>query len=101
MDLQVTLFDKNKKYKPMSTIIKGLDSMDYYTQHKGEVLKRAIENICHQRKTDYSTLKRNGYTQFKVREYDIEKIKQQQLIKRIKAIQAKREQAKEGVDVNE
>ena len=40
MKLQVTLFDKNKKYKPMSTIVE-IESMEYYEQNKGEVQKRA------------------------------------------------------------
>ena len=50
MKLQVTLFDKNKKYKPMSTIVE-IESMEYYEQNKGEVQKRALLNIAHQRKT--------------------------------------------------
>lgn len=95
MNLQVTLFDKEKKYRPISTIVKDIESMEYYKENKASVLNRAIANICHQRKTDYSTLKKQGYTQFKVREYDLEKIKHQQLVNKLKAEHQRRQQSKE------
>lgn len=77
MKLQVTLFDKNKKYKPMSTIVE-IESMEYYKENKREVQQRAILNIAHQRKTLPQDIIKQGFTQVKVREYDIEKIKEQQ-----------------------
>lgn len=77
INLQVTLFDKNKKFKPMSTLIK-VESIDYYKEHKKELQKRAIANICHQRYLSWQELQQLGYTLIKVREYNKEKIKEQQ-----------------------
>ena len=74
--LQVTLFDKNKKYRPISTLV-NVESVEYYEQHKAEVQTKAILNICHNRKTTWDTLKRQGYTQVKTREYNKEEIEQQ------------------------
>lgn len=75
--LQVTLFDKANKYKPMSTII-SIDNINYYNTHKAQVQKRAIENIAHQRRMLPKEMIELGYTQVKVREYNQEKIKEQQ-----------------------
>lgn len=95
MKLQVTLFDKNKKYKPMSTIVE-IESMEYYEQNKGEVQKRALLNIAHQRRTLPQDIMKQGFTQIKVREYNIEKIKEQQEYKHrlnlIKKIAREREE---------
>ncbi|MGN0992925.1 MAG: hypothetical protein ACI4PE_03300 [Bacilli bacterium] len=99
IELQITLFDKNKKYKPMSTIVK-IESIDYYNTHKAEVQKRAIENIAHQRKMLPSEIIKAGYTQVKTRVYDKEKIKEQQELQHkinlIKYIERKREERKES-----
>lgn len=95
MKLQVTLFDKNKHYKPISTIVE-IENMKYYEMHKAEVQKRAMMNIAHQRKMLPQELLKQGYTQVKVREYDIEKIKaqqeQQHRINLIKYIERKRKE---------
>lgn len=95
MKLQVTLFDKNKHYKPVSTIVE-IESIEYYETHKAEVQKRAMMNIAHQRKMLPQELLKQGYTQVKVREYDIEKIKaqqeQQHRINLIKYIERKRKE---------
>lgn len=95
MKLQVTLFDKNKHYKPVSTIVE-IENMKYYEMHKAEVQKRAMMNIAHQRKMLPQELLKQGYTQVKVREYDIEKIKaqqeQQHRINLIKYIERKRKE---------
>lgn len=99
MKLQVTLFDKNKKYRPISTIVQ-IESMQYYESHKAEVQKQAILNIMHQRRTTWTELKAQGYTGVKVREYDIEKIKeqkeQQHRINLIKYIERQRKERKES-----
>lgn len=96
--VQVTLFDKNGKYRPISTIVKEVESMEYYNTHKAEIQRRAIENICHQRRVSFAELKKQGYTLVKAREYDIEKIeqqkKQQHIINIIKKKQREREQSK-------
>lgn len=97
IELQVTLIQREGKYRPMSTLVK-IDSIEYYKEHKKEVQKRAIENICHQRMTDWKTLQKQGYTQVKVREYDREKIKaqqeQQHTLNLLKYIDRKRKEKK-------
>lgn len=100
MKLQVTLFDKNGRYKPMSTLVE-IESMEYYGNHKAEVQKKAILNICHSRHTTWKDLQAQGFTGVKVREYDIEKIKAQKELQHkinlIKYIERKRKES----DVNE
>lgn len=44
MKLQVTLFHKDNKYKPMSTIVE-VESMDYYNSHKAEIQKKAMKEM--------------------------------------------------------
>lgn len=96
--IQVTLFHKENKYKPISTII-TVDSMEYYNNHKQEEQKRALLNIAHQRKMEPKEILALGYTKIKVREYDIEKIKEQQeqqyKINLIKYIERKRKDLQE------
>jgi hypothetical protein len=94
MKLQVTLFSTTGKYKPVSTIV-NVESMEYYKGHKREIQKTAIENICHQRYTTWNELKQNGYTQLKVREYDLEKIALQKKVNQIRRIAEQRQQAKD------
>lgn len=77
MKLQVTVFHNENKYKPMSTIVE-IESMEYYKEHKQEVQKRALENIGHQRYLTPNEIIKSGYTKVKVREYDKEKIQEQQ-----------------------
>ena len=80
MRLQVTLFDKNNKYRPISTLV-DISSMEAYKANPASIQKKAIENICHQRKTSWNDLKTNGYTLIKVRDYD--KAMRIELIKKI------------------
>lgn len=85
MKLQVTLFAKNGKYKPMSTIINVKD-MEDYINNKKNYQKEAILNICHSRHTTWKDLKKNSYTTLKVREYDKDKIhtkEKKELLKRL------------------
>ena len=99
IQIQVTLFDKNKQYRPMSTLL-SIDSMDYYKANKASVQRRAIENIAHQRRMPIEEIKKLGYTLIKVREYDKEKIKQEQELKHkinlIKYYERKRKELKES-----
>ena len=76
MKLQFTLFATNGKYRPISTIIE-VESMQDYVNNKNKYQKKAIENICHNRKTTWYNLKQDSYTNVKVREYNEEKIAQQ------------------------
>ena len=95
MKIQVTFFQKENKYKPISIVL-DIESMGYYTSHKVELQRRALLNIAHQRKTTPKELINQGYTKIKVREYDKEKIKEQQeyqhKVNLIKYIERKRKE---------
>ena len=64
------------KYKPMSTLIE-VPSVKEYNNNPEEYKSKAIRKMCIQRKTDGYYLKKNGYTQLKVRVYDKAKIEQE------------------------
>lgn len=85
MKLQVTLFATNGKYKPISTIIR-VENLKDYKENKIEYQRKAILNICHNRRITWSELKAQTYTTLKVREYNPEKIKQQTKINIIKKL---------------
>ena len=95
MKIQITFFQKDNKYKPVSTLLE-VESMEYYEQHKAETQTRALLNIAHNRKTTPQELLKQGYTKIKVREYDLEKIKAQQeyqhKVNLIKYIERKRKE---------
>lgn len=95
MKIQVTFFQKKNKYKPISIVL-DVESMGYYTNHKVELQRGALLNIAHQRKTTPKELINQGYTKIKVREYDKEKIKEQQeyqhKVNLIKYIERKRKE---------
>lgn len=74
--LQFTLVSTTGKYKPMSTLIE-VPSIKEYNNNPEEYKKKAIRKMCIQRKTDGYYLKKNGYTQMKVRVYDKAKIEQE------------------------
>ena len=74
--LQFTLVSTTGKYKPMSTLIE-VPSIKEYNSNSEEYKKKAIRKMCIQRKTDGYYLKKNGYTQMKVRVYDKQKIEQE------------------------
>lgn len=69
MNYQITLFDKNSKYKPVSAIVtkKAEDTQD-------TLIKKGIEKICFKRGWTSKDLKRFGYTTVKIRVYDKEKL---------------------------
>lgn len=71
--MQVTLFDKENKYKPISTLIE-VNSIEEYHNHKQEYHKKAIQKIATKRYLSISELKSLGYTTLKVREYTAERI---------------------------
>lgn len=83
MKLQVTLFAANGKYRPISTIIE-VKSMKEYQENKAKYQRKAIENICHNRRTTWQELKDDSYTKLKVREYDLKKISQREKIELLK-----------------
>lgn len=71
---QVTIF--SKKYKPISTVIKIEES----TEVK-EIQKKGIVSICMKKRWSYSEMKKYGYCKIQVREYDIEKIAKEKMLK--------------------
>jgi len=77
MDVQVTLFDKSGKYKPVSVIIKNVKDKEYYYEHSKEIKEKAIIKICQQRGWTGKDLKRFGYVTSKVRIYDKKRIEQE------------------------
>lgn len=77
MKLQITFFHNEGKYKPVSTIIE-VESIEQYEQHKAQEQRKALMNIAHYKHTTPQDLIRQGYTKVKTREYDVDKIKEQQ-----------------------
>lgn len=71
--MQLTIFDKEGHYKPISTIVE-VESVDYYKANKSKIQSIAIQNICHNRCISFTELQKQGYTVIKAREYDKEKI---------------------------
>lgn len=71
--MQLTIFDKEGHYKPISTVVE-VESVDYYKENKSKVQSIAIQNICHNRCISFKELQKQGYTVIKAREYDFEKI---------------------------
>lgn len=79
MKLQVTLFDKNKKFRPLSTLI-DIPNMDYVESHRKEIINKAYQQIASKKYVVSSQLYDDGYTLVKMREYDQKKIKRENLL---------------------
>ena len=71
--MQVTLFDKENKYKPISTLIE-VKSIEEYNNNRQEYNKKAVQKIAAKRYLSISELKKQGYTRLKVREYTAERL---------------------------
>lgn len=71
--MQVTLFDKENKYKPISTLIE-VASIEEYNNNRQEYNKKAVQKIAAKRYLSVSELKRQGYTSLKTREYTPERL---------------------------
>lgn len=76
IQLQITLFDKNNRYKPVSTLV-NVESARYYNTHSTEVKTQGIIKICQKRGWTQRELKEYNYTTCKVRVYDKEKIEKE------------------------
>ena len=76
VQFQITLFDKQGRYKPVSTII-DVESIAYFNTHKAEIKKKAVNKICQKRYWTARELKEYGYTTCKIRLYDKEQIEQE------------------------
>lgn len=68
--IQITLFDVNGKYKPISTLIE-VESVEYYRKHSKECKEKAIQKICNQRYLSGKELVKLGYKKIKVRNYTL------------------------------
>ena len=82
MKLQITFFDNKGQYKPVSTIVE-VESIEDYKNNKAKYQTKAIVNICHKRYISPAEFRQQGYTQVKVREYDLFKIDLQKRIKKL------------------
>ena len=71
--IQITLFDKENKYKPISTLI-DVESLEEYNNNQNEYIKKAVVKIAAKRYLSISELKKEGYTRLKWREYTPERI---------------------------
>lgn len=70
--LQVTLFDAEGKYKPMSTLI-DVESIEEYKKNPTMYKMKAIQKICNKRYLTGKELQKMGYTTIKVRNYTLYK----------------------------
>lgn len=68
--IQITLFDVNNKYKPVSTIIE-VESVDWFREHVKECKLTAIKKICLQRGWTGKQLLELGYKKIKARNYTL------------------------------
>lgn len=87
MQLQITFFHNENKYKPISAILNNVPSMEEYQTHKAKYQLEALKVLAHQRKTVPSDLIKQGYTKVKAREYDKEQIER---VKKLKSLMKKR-----------
>lgn len=74
--LQVTLFDKEKHYKPVSTLI-NVESIEYFKSHRKETKIAGVVKICQKRGWTQKELEKYGYKICKIRVYDPEKIRKE------------------------
>ncbi len=95
MKLQFTLFDRNGKYKPISTLI-DIEDMKDFENNKKKYIQKAILKIRKQKgDIELKTLLQQGYVNYKVREYNKEEIEKQNKINRLKKMYENRKIKKE------
>lgn len=80
VQIQVTLFDKQGRYRPVSTLV-NVDNVEYFNQHREKIKTKAVTKICVQRSWTKRELKEYGYTTCKVRVYDKEKIEAEKKVR--------------------
>ena len=68
--LQITLFDENGKYKPISTLIK-VKSVKEYKENSVEYKRQAVQKICNQKYLSGKELLSMGYKIIKVRNWTL------------------------------
>ena len=79
MKIQVTIFTKNGKYKPMSTVFTVADGFDI-EQRKQELMQKGLREIAIKRGLTTEQLRAYGFNYAKVREYDKAKIEKEKFI---------------------
>ena len=89
--MQITIFDKNGIYKPLSTLIE-VESAETATANQKELINKAYQKIASKKYMTSTELFEQGYQKVKMREYDAEKIKQENMIKYILKKKAKEKQ---------
>jgi hypothetical protein len=80
MQVQITLFDKNQVYKPLSTLLEA-PSFEYAQQHRSEYINKAYQKIASKKYMTSSELYDQGYSQAKMREYNQNRIKIENMLK--------------------
>ena len=68
--LQITLFDKNNKYKPMSALV-NVESIEEYKKNPTKYKMQAVQKICNKRYLTGKELQDMGYSIIKVRNYTL------------------------------
>lgn len=76
MQLQVTIFHKTNKYKPISTLVE-IPMTDVVKKNYQPYKSKAIEKICLQRRWRYADMVNMGYTKVSARVYDKQKIEEE------------------------
>lgn len=79
MKVQVTIFTKSGKYKPMSTVFTVADGFDIET-YKQQLMQRGLREIATKRGLTVAELRAYGFNYAKVREYDKAKIEKEKFI---------------------
>ena len=82
MKIQVTLFDKNQKYKPISCLLEA-ESLEQAKANLPQIKKDAYNKIASRKYMTATELFNEGYQIMKMREYNPEKIKQENMIRYI------------------
>ena len=71
MKIQVTMFHKEKKFRPVATVIE-VDNMADFENNQNAYVKKAITKIAQQRYKTPDDLYAEGYTSYKDRPYGAE-----------------------------
>lgn len=71
MKYQVTLFDKQGRYRPISTIVEMKDEYDLKNREsKKKIAAAGVTRICIKKNWSRIELNKSGYTVCKVRRYE-------------------------------
>lgn len=78
---QITLLCKDKKYKPVSCIVNNEAIELNNKEQKKEVIQKGVLKICVKRNWTKKELEKYNYSIIKIREYNKEKIEEENRIK--------------------